>query len=165
MRKFGRGTPDGPDENGRCPVLPLPQGDRRGSIKRGTVQGRPMKVMGGRQPVAVVIRIIHGRIDRRVTSSGMKRLYAMQQDARLHTKAFVLVPVRAIATRRLNHGSPFPGLSGGVTPQWKIRVKTGFGADVSGIVQEKKQQERCHDKCAVIQAIARPRGWWGWKYF
>jgi hypothetical protein len=31
--------------------------------------------------------------------------------------AFILVPVRAIATRRLNHGSPFSVLSGGVTPR------------------------------------------------
>lgn len=117
MKPFGHGTTAGPDENSRCRALPLPRDDRWGSVKRGTVHGGLLVVMGGRQPVAVVIRIIYGRIDRRFPTSGMEGLYAMQQDARLHAKAFVLISVRAIATRRLNHGSPFPGLSGDVRPR------------------------------------------------
>ena len=126
MKRFGHGTTNGPDESSRCKALPLPQGGRRGSIKSGTVHNRPMQVMGRRQPVTVVIRIIHGRIDRRVPPSGMICLYAMQQDARLHTKAFILVPVRAIATRRLNHYSPFPVLSNGGRPHVEISGENRF---------------------------------------
>jgi len=47
---------------------------------------------------------------------------------------------------------------------WKIWVKTGFGADVLGIVQKEEKQKRCHDQCAVIQPIAQPRGGSHWKF-
>jgi len=67
----------------------------------------------------------------------MESLYAMQQDARRHAMAFVFIAVWAIATRRLNHGSPFPVRSGGVT----IRMKTVVGADVSGFVTKMKSKK------------------------
>jgi hypothetical protein len=69
------------------------------SIKTYTAYVRSSDVVGGRQPVAIIIRKINGSIVRRILTSNLEHLHPMQQSARLDTMTFVFVSIGTIATR------------------------------------------------------------------
>ena len=69
------------------------------SIKTWTADVGSSVVVGGNQPVAIIIRRIYGSIGRRLLTSNLEHLHPMQQSARLHTMTFVFVSIGTIATR------------------------------------------------------------------